>query len=114
MEEHRILGPGLLEASYQKALAHELSLQDIKYETEVLLPLTYKGLKIENSYRIDLIVEDTLILELKATEKVLPIHKAQLLTYLTLSKKPLGLLINFNHTLLKEGVTRVINSKFSS
>ena len=114
MEVHRVLGPGLLEASYQKALAHELELQDIKCETEILLPLTYKGLKIENSYRIDIIVNDTLILGLKAIDKVLPIHKAQLLTYLTLSNKPLGLLINFNHSLLKEGVTRIINSKSSS
>lgn len=114
MEVHRILGPGLLEASYQKALAHELQLQNVSCETEVLLPLSYKGLQIENAYRIDILVDNTLIIELKATDKVLPVHKAQLLTYLTLAEKPLGLLINFNHSLLKDGVTHIINSKSSS
>ncbi|MGJ8723575.1 MAG: GxxExxY protein [Roseibacillus sp.] len=114
IEVHRILGPGLLEASYQKALAHELQLQGLSCETEVLLPLSYKGLEIENAYRIDILVNDTLVVELKAIDKVLPIHKAQLLTYLTLADKPLGLLINFNNSLLKDGVTRIINSKSSS
>ncbi|GHC59640.1 GxxExxY protein [Roseibacillus persicicus] len=114
MEVHKILGPGLLEASYQKALLHELHLRSIPCRCEVLLPITYKGLAIENAYRIDILVADTLIIELKAIEKTLPIHKAQLLTYLTLTGKPLGLLINFNTSLLKDGVTRVINSKHTS
>ncbi|MDQ8189575.1 GxxExxY protein [Roseibacillus persicicus] len=114
MEVHKILGPGLLEASYQKALLHELHLRSIPCRCEVLLPITYKGLTIENAYRIDILVADTLIIELKAIEKTLPIHKAQLLTYLTLTSKPLGLLINFNTSLLKDGVTRVINSKHTS
>lgn len=114
MEVHQVLGPGLLEPSYQKALVHELGLRSIPCRAEVLLPLTYKGLVIDNAYRIDILADENLILELKAVEKILPVHKSQLLTYLRLADKPLGLLINFNTPLLKDGVTRLINSKHST
>lgn len=91
IEVHRLLGPGLLEQSYEKALGHELSLRNLSYSAQISLPISYKELQIPDAYRIDLLVENQLIIETKAVENVLPVHKAQLLTYLRHTEKPLGL-----------------------
>lgn len=114
IEVHQILGPGLLENSYQTALAHELKLRRMEILREVSLPVSYKGLEIRDAYRIDLVVNNTIILELKAVQEVLPIHKAQLLTYIRLAQKPLGLLLNFHAPLLRDGISRLINKSLSS
>lgn len=109
IEVHRVLGPGLLEHVYQKALDRELYLRGMNSETEVEIPFTYKGLDLNVVYRADIIVNDEIIVELKATEKDSPLHCKQLLTYLKLSNKKLGLLINFNNEKLIDGVKRVVN-----
>jgi iron complex transport system substrate-binding protein len=109
---HRALGPGLLESAYQECLAIELSLAGLKLEREQMLPLTYRGHAIENAYRLDLIINGQLLVELKAVEAIQPIHRVQVTTYLKLLKLPLGLLINFNVPLIKDGVTRVLNLDF--
>ena len=106
---HRAIGPGLLESTYEVCLAYELQKVGLKVETQVQLPIIYDGIEIEAGYRIDLLVEDKIIVELKSVEQLMPIHEAQLLTYLRLSKKKLGLLINFNVYLLKNGFKRIIN-----
>lgn len=109
---HKELGPGLLESVYQSCLAIELRHMDLKVRSEVALPVFYQGQKVdEEGFRLDLLVEDTVIVELKSVEKIQDVHKKQLLTYLRLAKKPLGLLINFNETLLKDGITRIINTQ---
>ena len=106
IEVHRNLGPGLLESAYEECLCHELHLRGLDFKRQVPLPLLYKGLKLDCGYKIDLIVHDEVILELKAVEKLLPIHEAQLLTYLRLTGKRVGLLINFNVPLLMQGIIR--------
>ena len=106
IEVHKTLGPGLIESAYQACLAHELSSRGVVFEREKRLPVTYKGLQLDCGYRPDFIVEDAVIVELKAVEKVLPIHEAQLITYLKLSGCHVGLLINFNVPVLKDGITR--------
>ncbi len=107
---HKELGPGLLESVYRSCMSIELSEMGLNVKTEVPIPVMFRGRKITNhGFRIDLIVEDTLIVELKSVDQVKDIHKKQLLTYLKLTRKPLGLLINFNETLLKDGITRIIN-----
>lgn len=106
---HRRLGPGLLESTYEACLSHELRKAALKVDSQIALPIIYDDIFIEAGYRIDLLVEDTVVVELKSVERVLPIHEAQLLTYLKLSKMKLGLLINFNVTLLKNGIKRMIN-----
>lgn len=106
IEVHRQMGPGLLESTYEECLCHELHLCGIRFTRQVELPVIYKGLKLDCGYRIDLLVEDTVVVELKAVEQLLPVHEAQLLTYLHLTKKPVGLLINFNVPLLKDGIRR--------
>jgi GxxExxY protein len=109
IEVHRNLGPGLLESAYEECLCHELHLRGIDFKRQVPLPLLYKGLKLDCGYKLDLIVQDEIILELKAVEKLLPIYEAQLLTYLRLTGKRVGLLINFNVPLLTQGIiTRVL------
>ena len=109
IEVHRKLGAGLLERAYQECLMYELKLQGLKVEKEVLLPITYKELKIDNGYRIDLLVEDKVVVELKTVEELHNAHFAQTLTYLRLGNFKLGLLLNFNSVLLKEGIRRVVN-----
>ncbi len=109
-EVHRILGPGLLESVYQKALVQELKLRGFKVKSEVDIEINYKGVNVANDLRLDIIVNDTIIVELKSVEVVLPIHKKQLLTYLRLTNLQLGLLINFNTNLLKDGITRIVNN----
>jgi len=109
---HEELGPGLLESVYATCMAMELKEMDLKVESEVPLPVFYHGKKVsDEGFRLDLVIEDKIIVELKSIEKAQPVHKKQLLTYLRLAKKPLGLLINFNETLLKNGITRIINQK---
>ena len=108
LEVHRTLGPGLLESSYEQCLAHELSLAKIGFELQHPLPIDHKGILLDCGYRVDLLIEDTLILELKAVDALLPIHEAQLLTYLRLSGKRIGILINFNVELLKRGIKRMV------
>ncbi len=105
---HQTLGPGLLESVYEDCLCVELEQRGIGYEVQAPVPLVYEGVRIEAGLRLDLVVEKSIILEIKAVEKLLPIHKSQLLTYLKLSDLRLGLLINFNVAMFKEGVRRVI------
>ena len=104
IEVHKNLGPGLLESTYERCLAHELNANGLKYETQKEIPIDYKGIKLDAGYRIDIIVEDNVILELKSAEKILPIHEAQILTYMKLAKVHTGLLINFNVLKVKDGL----------
>jgi GxxExxY protein len=106
MDVHRELGPGLLENTYQQCLAYELNLNGIGFKLEQALPVKYKEIQLDCGYRIDLLVEDKLIIELKAVDEIHNIHKAQLLTYMKLSSISTGLLINFNVELLKDGIQR--------
>jgi GxxExxY protein len=110
IEVHRALGPGLLESAYQDCLAHELGLRRISYESEVMIPVEYKGLVVSDAYRADLLVGDKLIVELKSAERIHEIHKAQLLIYLRLTHRKSGLLVNFNTALVKNGIFRVVNN----
>ena len=107
---HSELGPGLLESAYEECFKYELIQSGLQVERQKALPLVYKEVKLDAGYRIDLLVENSIIVELKSVEKVKNIHKKQLLTYLRLADKPLGLLINFNEELVKDGITRIINS----
>jgi GxxExxY protein len=110
IEVHRQLGPGLLESVYQQCLSKELELQGIKSRCEVPVRAEYKGLEFDVAYRMDMLVKDIVAVELKVTEKILPIHEAQLLSYLKLSGIKLGLLLNFNAPVLKHGVKRIVNN----
>jgi GxxExxY protein len=105
---HRTLGPGLLESTYEQCLARELSLAGIPFALQVALPVEYKGLHLDCGYRIDLLVDRVLLVELKSVEKVLGVHHAQLLTYMKLAKIQTGLLINFNVRMLKDGIDRFV------
>lgn len=107
---HRALGPGLLESAYEECLCFELSQAGIKFERQKTLPVRYKDVRLDCGYRLDLVVEEKIIVELKVVESLLPIHEAQLLTYLKLSGMTLGLLINFNVAMLKHGVKRIVNN----
>ncbi|MFA5292914.1 MAG: GxxExxY protein [Phycisphaerae bacterium] len=108
IEVHRRLGPGLLESAYERCLSFELLANNIHHLVQKELPIKYKGIDLDCGYRIDLLIEDKLIVELKSVEIVLPIHEAQLLTYMKLANISTGLLINFNVPLLKEGIKRFI------
>ena len=110
MEVHNVLGPGLLESVYEQALIHELSMNGIPARAQVDIDVNYKGINITNGFRIDLLVDDTLIVELKSVEDLKPLHHKQLLTYLRIMDKRIGLLINFNSINLKDGIKRVVNS----
>jgi GxxExxY protein len=109
IEVHKTLGPGLLESTYEECLCHELSLRGLEFERQKPLPITYKNKKLDCSYRLDIVVEDEIILELKSCEKIEPIHRAQLLTYLKLSGLQLGLVLNFNVPLMRDGIVRIVN-----
>jgi len=109
IEVHKRLGPGLLESTYEECLCYELGLRKIRYERQKPLPVKYKEIRLDCGYRLDVVVEETVILELKSCEKIESIHKAQLLTYLKLSGLKLGLMINFNVPVLKSGIIRVVN-----
>ncbi len=106
---HRALGPGLLESSYQTCLEYELHKRGLKVECEIPQPVIYEGIQIDVGYRLDIFVEDLVIIENKAVEQLLPIHEAQLLTYLKLSDRHLGFLINWNVPLVKNGIKRMVN-----
>ncbi len=106
IEVHKNLGPGLLETAYEQCFAKELNLTGIKFKTQAPLPIEYKGIKLECGYRVDFLVEEALIIELKSIEQILNIHKAQILTYMKLANINIGLLINFNVNLLKNDIQR--------
>ncbi len=105
---HIALGPGLLESAYEACMARELSMRNIKFRTQVAMPIEYEGVKLDAGFRLDMLVEDQIIVELKSIEKLMPLHHAQLLTYLRLSKCRLGLLINFNTQRLIDGIVRKV------
>jgi GxxExxY protein len=108
IEVHRELGPGLLESPYERCLCREFDLKGIAFQRQVPLPLVYKGLRLDCGYDMDVVVEEKVVLELKTVEKLLPIHDAQLMTYLKLSGCRVGLLINFNVAVLKDGIKRIV------
>jgi GxxExxY protein len=110
IEVHRQLGPGLLESAYEECVAYELAFRGIRFERQVPVPLEYKGVKLDCGYRIDFLVENALIIEIKCVERLLRIHEAQLLTYLRLKQIETGLLINFREPTLKQGLRRLTNS----
>ena len=110
IEVHRVLGPGLLESTYEECLSDELRLQGISFERQKALPVIYKGRTLDCGYRLDVVVENTTVLELKSCERIEQIHKAQLLTYLRLSGLQLGLLLNFNSPVMRRGIIRVVNN----
>lgn len=107
---HSALGPGLLESAYQKCLAYELRRRGLSVETELSLPVKYDGIVIDAGYRLDILVESSVIVETKSVGEVVPLHKAQLLSYLRLSAKRLGLLLNFNVEHMKDGIIRIVNN----
>ena len=109
IEVHKILGPGLLESTYEKCLCQELQLRNLAFERQKPFPIVYKGMKLDCGYRLDIIVEKQIIVELKASESIENIHKAQLLTYLKLSGRNLGLLLNFNVPVMKDGIVRMVH-----
>ncbi len=108
IEVHKVLGPGLLESTYEECLCKEFELRGIKYQRQKPLPVTYKGYNLDCGYRLDILVENALVIEIKSVEKLLPIHEAQILTYLKLGNWKIGLLINFNVPLLKYGIKRKV------
>ena len=110
IEVHRILGPGLLESAYQNCLIFELKKKGLKVEKEISLPITYKSIELDHGYRIDLLVNNQVVIELKTVEELTDVHKAQVLTYLKLGDFPLGLLINFHSKILKNNIKRYINT----
>jgi len=109
IEVHRTLGPGLLESAYVQCLCYELSQRHLPFQTEVTLPIQYKGIKLTCDYRLDMLVAEKIVVEVKAVEHILPVHEAQLLTYLRLSGYKVGLLINFNVPVLRNGIKRRVN-----
>ena len=111
IEVHRLVGPGLLESAYMPCLQFELAARKMRFVTQRAVPLVYKGMILESAYRIDLIVEDLVVVEIKSIERLLPVHQAQVLTYMGLTGCPAGLLINFNVPRLVDGVKRLINAR---
>ncbi len=110
IEVHRILGPGLLESAYKECLCRELAIQGLSFERQKPLSVFYKDVKLDCGYRLDIVMEELVILELKAVNRIEPIHKAQLLTYLKLSNLKLGILLNFNVDIMKNGIKRLVNN----
>ncbi len=108
IEVHQALGPGLLESAYEHCLCHELSLRQIQYKRQVVLPLRYKGTMLDCGYRLDILIEDQVVIEMKTVEKILPVHKAQLLTYLRLLPAKVGLILNFHEARMKDGICRLV------
>ena len=108
IEVHKQLGPGLLESAYEHCLAHELSLRKIPFERQKPMPVIYKGVKLDCGYRLDLLVNNLVVVDLKAVDKIHPVHEAQMHTYLKLAQCKLGLLLNFNVLLLKRGIKRIV------
>ncbi len=111
---HKELGPGLLESVYQSCMAIELSNMDLECQSEVPIPIIYQGQKVsDEGFRMDILVENTIVVELKSVSKIQDVHKKQMLTDLKLAQKPLGLLLNFNETLMRDGIFRIINSQIA-
>ena len=110
IEVHKALGPGLLESAYEECLAHELLIANVSFERQVPLPVSYKSVQLDCGYRLDFLIEHTVVLELKAVESLQPIHEAQLLTYLKLGGWPIGFLINFNVPVLTKGIKRMVHN----
>jgi len=110
IEVHKALGPGLLESAYEECLAYELLIANVSFERQVPLPVSYKSVQLDCGYRLDFLIEHTVVLELKALESLQPIHEAQLLTYLKLGGWPIGLLINFNVPVLTKGIKRMVHN----
>jgi len=110
IEVHRNLGPGFLESAYEKCLCYELTQAGFEYKQQLPLPVIYKGINLECGYRMDVVVEDLVIVEIKAIERILPVHEAQLLSYLKLYNKKVGLLMNFHVPMLKSGLKRIVNN----
>jgi len=108
MEVHRALGPGLLESAYEECLCYELASHGIRFDRQVPLPVIYKSVRLDCAYRLDLAIEDMLVAELKTVERILPVHEAQLLTYLRLSGRTTGLILNFHVPVLKDGIKRLV------
>jgi GxxExxY protein len=108
IEVHKALGPGLLESAYEECLCHEFNLRALRFERQIKVPVVYKGIHLDCGYQLDLMVENTVILELKSVERVTSIHEAQLLTYLKLMNKPVGFIINFNVPVLRAGIVRKV------
>lgn len=113
IDVHRLLGPGLLESAYEECLCLELNRANLSFRRQVILPITYKGVRLTCGYRMDLVVDDSVVVEVKAVENVLPVHKAQLLTYMKLGNVPVGLLLNFHSSALKDGIRRLQLGKLS-
>jgi GxxExxY protein len=110
IEVHKALGPGLLESAYEECLAHELFVANVSFERQVPLPVAYKAVQLDCGYRLDFLIEQRVVLELKAVDSLQPIHEAQLLTYLKLGGWPIGLLINFNVPVLTKGIKRMVHN----
>ncbi|MCR4316341.1 MAG: GxxExxY protein [Planctomycetes bacterium] len=110
IEVHKILGPGLLESAYEHCLCHELELRGIEFERQVKLPIVYKGLQLDDSYRVDILVEKVVVIECKSVDKIEKVHKSQISTYLKIGNWKVGLLINFNVEWLKDGIVRRVNN----
>ena len=108
IEVHRALGPGLLESAYEECLCHELSQNNLVYRRQVPVPVIYKGLKLDCGYRLDVVADQSLIIEIKAVERLLPIHDAQIMTYLKLTGIHAGLLLNFHSVVLRDGIKRIV------
>jgi GxxExxY protein len=108
IEVHKYLGPGLMESAYERCLSYEINAAGLKHEVQKQIPIEYKGIKLDVGYRIDLIVENSVIIELKSVEQILPIHEAQILTYMKLAEVSVGLLINFNVIKVKDGIKRFV------
>lgn len=108
IEVHKQLGPGLLESAYEHCLAHELSLRNIPFERQKPMPVVYKGVRLDCGYRLDLLIDNLVVVDLKAVDKIHPVHEAQMHTYLKLANCKLGLLLNFNVLLLKRGIKRIV------
>ena len=108
IEVHKALGPGLLEGVYEECLCHELKLLNLRFERQFIVPIIYKGVNLDCGYRLDLLIENTVIMELKSVDRIHPIFEAQLLTYMRLLEKPVGLLINFNVPILRAGIVRKV------
>lgn len=110
IEIHRVLGPGLLESAYEECLCYELSQAGLQFHRQVRLPVAYKGVQLDCGYRLDVLVEGSVVVEVKAVEHVLPVHEAQLLTYLRLTGESVGLLVNFHSAVLMNGVKRIVHN----
>jgi GxxExxY protein len=108
IEVHKALGPGLLESAYEECLCHELNLRRLRFARQIKVPVMYKGINLDCGYQLDIIVEETVILELKSVERIAAIHEAQLLTYMKLLNKPVGFIVNFNVAVLKAGIIRKV------